>query len=207
MQASTLLDRNQPFYQALLLGGACAVVGFALIAGYQATHQAIANAEEQDRLTSLNEVLPAASYDNNPLAGSQEFTHPDLMQPAKLMTATQNGHISGTAIQARVAGWGGPIDFIMATDPSGKILGVRVITHKETPGLADKIEIAKSHWITGFNGHSLSDSHWAVKKDGGDFDQFTGATITPRAMVKGIKAGLEVQQQWQQTQPTTGGKP
>ena len=205
MNASALLDRNQPLYQALLLGGACAVVALALVAGYEATHTAIADAEEQDRLNSLNEVLPSSLYDNNPLIAPQPAVHSDLMQAATLMQATAAGKLSAIAIQGRVAGWGGPIDFILATDPAGNILGVRVISHKETPGLADKIEIAKSNWITAFNGHSLNDRHWAVIKDGGDFDQFTGATITPRAMVRGIHAALELQQQWQQN--ATGSQP
>jgi electron transport complex protein RnfG len=76
----------------------------------------------------------------------------------------------------------------------GRLLGVRVVKHAETPGLGDKIEIAKAKWILDFNGKFLGDpppEKWAVKKDGGVFDQFAGATITPRAVVKAVKQGLE----------------
>ena len=76
----------------------------------------------------------------------------------------------------------------------GEILGTRVLAHAETPGLGDKIEATRDDWILAFNGRSLDDpapERWAVNKDGGSFDQFTGATITPRAVVKAVKEGLE----------------
>jgi electron transport complex protein RnfG len=82
---------------------------------------------------------------------------------------------------------------MMGVDRDGKMLGVRVIKHSETPGLGDKIEPAKSDWIHGFEGKFLGSppaEKFAVKKDGGVFDQFAGATITPRAVVKSVKGGL-----------------
>jgi electron transport complex protein RnfG len=82
----------------------------------------------------------------------------------------------------------------MGVDTQGRLLGARVVKHAETPGLGDKIEPAKSKWILDFDGKSLNDppaEKWAVKKDGGVFDQFAGATITPRAVVKAVKSGLE----------------
>lgn len=90
-------------------------------------------------------------------------------------------------------GYNGNIDFIVAINMDNSISGVRVLKHQETPGLGDKIEIRKSDWITDFNGKKIlseNDSQWAVTKDGGMFDQFTGATITPRAIVKAIKKTL-----------------
>ena len=81
----------------------------------------------------------------------------------------------------------------MGIDKNGEILGVRVIAHIETPGLGDKIEISKSQWVLSFNGKSLNNltvEEWAVKKDGGVFDQFSGATITPRKVVQAIRRGL-----------------
>ena len=84
---------------------------------------------------------------------------------------------------------------IMGVDRDGNILGVRVLSHKETPGLGDKIEAAKSDWILNFTGRSLDNltsAQWAVKKDGGVFDQFAGATITPRAVVGAVRDGLEL---------------
>ncbi len=201
MTAIAILDRNHPAYQAILLGGACAVVSLALIGGFLLTNETIAVKTMEDQLSSLNQVLPEGSYDNNPLETKAEQTHPALSGPAELMIATRDNAITATAIQLTVAGWGGPIDMLVATQPDGEILGVRVISHKDTPGLADNIEIAKSDWITSFNGHSLSNTteqQWAVQKDGGMFDQFTGATITPRAVVRGVHNALQVQQEWQQ---------
>lgn len=90
-------------------------------------------------------------------------------------------------------GYNGNIDFIVAINMDNSISGVRVLKHQETPGLGDKVEIRKSDWITGFNGKKLlseNDSRWAVTKDGGMFDQFTGATITPRAITKAMKKTL-----------------
>lgn len=86
-------------------------------------------------------------------------------------------------------GYSGKIRFIMALQYDGSIGGVRVVKHKETPGLGDYIEIARSDWIKGFNGVSLDnhkDSDWKVKKDGGQFDYMAGATVTPRAVVKAV---------------------
>ncbi|MDF5751005.1 electron transport complex subunit RsxG, partial [Klebsiella quasipneumoniae] len=91
-------------------------------------------------------------------------------------------------------GYSGAIQLLVAADFRGTVLGTRVTEHHETPGLGDKIELRLSDWITHFAGKVIpgqGDSHWAVKKDGGDFDQFTGATITPRAVVNAVNpAGL-----------------
>ncbi len=90
-------------------------------------------------------------------------------------------------------GYTGPIRLIMSIDMSGVIKGVRVIEHKETPGLGDKIDLKKSDWVLAFNGKSLdnlSETQWQVKKDGGEFDQLTGATITPRAIVRAVYQAL-----------------
>jgi electron transport complex protein RnfG len=83
----------------------------------------------------------------------------------------------------------------MGVSRDGQLLGVRVLSHRETPGLGDKIEAAKATWIHAFEGKSLASpppDKWAVKKDGGAFDQFSGATITPRAVVRAVKDGLEL---------------
>ncbi|MDD1651077.1 MAG: RnfABCDGE type electron transport complex subunit G, partial [Methylococcaceae bacterium] len=89
----------------------------------------------------------------------------------------------------------GPITLMMGIDKSGTVLGVRVVAHAETPGLGDKIEREKSPWVLAFDQRSLTNTppeRWRVKKDGGDFDQFAGATITPRAVVRGVEAGLQL---------------
>ncbi len=87
----------------------------------------------------------------------------------------------------------GEISLIMGVNNKGEVLGVRVLSHAETPGLGDRIEVEKDDWIFSFNNLSfkkLAKNKWKVKKDGGEFDQFSGATITPRAVVKAIKEGL-----------------
>jgi len=92
-------------------------------------------------------------------------------------------------------GYGGAIRVLLGVDKDGRILGARVLAHTETPGLGDKIEVDRDDWILDFDGKSLGEpppERWAVKKDGGDFDQFSGATITPRAVVKSVKQGLEL---------------
>jgi electron transport complex protein RnfG len=84
---------------------------------------------------------------------------------------------------------------LLGVDADGRVLGARVLSHAETPGLGDKIEVARDDWILSFDGKSLGEpprERWAVRKDGGDFDQFSGATITPRAVVSAVKSGLEL---------------
>lgn len=90
-------------------------------------------------------------------------------------------------------GYNGNIYLLVAIKIDGTLSGVRVVSHKETPGLGDGIETSRSNWILSFNGKSLdnlTNKQWAVKRDGGDFDQFTGATITPRAVVKAVNNAL-----------------
>ena len=94
-------------------------------------------------------------------------------------------------------GYNGKIQLVVGLAGEGTVSGVRVLEHKETPGLGDKIELRISDWILGFNSLTLNSeniTNWAVKKDGGQFDQFTGATITPRAVVKAVKRSVEYYQ-------------
>ena len=107
--------------------------------------------------------------------------------------ARKNGKVTAIAFERRVNGYMS-IHLVMGIDARGEVLGVRVLAHEETPGLGDKIEVTKSDWIKNFDGRSLDNTtrtQWGVKKDGGLFDQFSGATITPRAVVKAVREGLE----------------
>jgi electron transport complex protein RnfG len=91
-------------------------------------------------------------------------------------------------------GYSGDIELIVGINGDGSVAGVRVLAHRETPGLGDKVELKKSGWILGFDGKSLADplpDYWKVKKDRGVFDQFTGATITPRAVTAAVRRSLE----------------
>jgi electron transport complex protein RnfG len=93
-------------------------------------------------------------------------------------------------------GYSGDIELLVGVTADGKIAGARVVSHKETPGLGDGIDTRKSPWILSFDGRSLQaplQPQWTVKKDGGAFDQFTGATVTPRAVVAAIRRTLEYQ--------------
>lgn len=117
-------------------------------------------------------------------------------------------------------GYTGPIRMLIGIDMNGEIKGLRVVEHKETPGLGDKIELQKSDWVRQFDARSLANTRqdqWKVKKEGGDFDQLTGATITPRAIVRAVRKALLFFQQHQQAllalkpgesfSAGTGGKP
>src|SRR5690606_24060195 len=109
-------------------------------------------------------------------------------------------------------GYSGAMRMLVGVNRDGTLAGVRVLTHRETPGLGDKVDLSKSDWILGFNGRSLGNpepDRWGVKKDGGEFDQFTGATITPRAVTAQVKRVLQQVEQsrtllFEQAPDTTG---
>lgn len=185
--------RTSASYQAMLLGISTLIATTLLSFGDLATKDAIAMRIEEDLKASISQVVPQNLYDNDLLQGA--LTAKDRSGTNMTVYRAQlNGEITAVIFEVRENGYSGVIRSIMAVTPDGTTLGVRVLAHTETPGLGDKIEVAKNDWVLGFNGRSLDDpgrSAWAVKKDGGEFDQFTGATITPRAVVKSIKAGLE----------------
>lgn len=109
--------------------------------------------------------------------------------------ARRDGEVVAVAIPVVThRGYSGDIRLLVGIRPNGELTGVRVLEQKETPGLGDKIKAHKTDWIEGFAGRGLGDpppDDWAVKKDGGVFDQFTGATVTPRAVVAAVKRALE----------------
>jgi len=164
---------------------------------YHASKDKIVENEYLALLHSLQAVLSSDSYDNdlvNDVIQRQAHT---------IYRARKAGQPVAAIIKSTTAhGYNGDIDLLIALNIDGTIMGVRVLNHKETPGLGDKIELKKSNWILGFKQKSLTDndlSLWAVKRDGGLFDQFTGATITPRAIVNEVKKTALFFQQNQQT--------
>lgn len=187
---------NRIGYQVGLLGGICAIMAILILAVNATTTAQIADELRQDKLAMLNQVLPDSLYNNDLLADAREISElTALTGSSTLYTAKQDGQVVGYAFELAEEGYSGMIKLIIAIDSNGSILGVRVISHTETPGLGDKIEIAREDWILGFNNMSLASTdraNWAVKKDGGQFDQFTGATITPRAVVKAVLGGLDL---------------
>lgn len=185
--------KAHPLYQPLLLGITALLASAILAWAASATKAAILEAEARDLRDSLAQVLPEGFADNNLLTDSSEVDV-GAEKPLRVYRARQGETVKGVVFQVAGFGYGGEIHLLMAVDTDGSVLGVRVMKHNETPGLGDKIDIAKSDWMNRFSGKALdatNSANWAVKKDGGDFDQFAGATITPRAVVKAVKGGLE----------------
>jgi len=176
-----------------------ALVGTALLAiTYQLTHEPIARSEEAEKLKLVTQITPAGTYDNDIIKDTAQLA-PDELLGNDDTTVAYIGRLKdqpSIAVLQAVApdGYGGKISLIISIHSDGKVGGVRVISHKETPGLGDYIEIARNKWITVFDGRSLDDpkdADWKVKKDGGVFDYMAGATITPRAVVKAVHKALQ----------------
>ena len=158
--------------------------------------QRIAAQQREDFYRTLATLLPPQLYDNDPLAHAErigtESAHPgDAFRVYRASRAGQP--VADLLLGVAPDGYAGDIGLLIVVRPDGVLIGVRVLEHRETPGLGDRIETARSDWITRFTGRSLSsppESQWAVKRDGGAFDQFTGATITPRAVVRAVQRAL-----------------
>lgn len=187
-----------PIIRSSLLLGAIALMGTALLAGVNdLTYERIIEQEKLRVLRQLNAIVPVASYNNDLLGDVIEvddeafFRHP---APVTVYRARMDGKaVAVMMIVTAPDGYNGDIRLLAGIDASGQVLGVRVISHKETPGLGDPIEIEKSDWVLGFTHSSLRNpdtAGWTVKRDGGQFDQFTGATISPRAVVKAVHRTL-----------------
>jgi len=169
------------------------------------TRDKIDYAERLAAQRALLEIVPPERHNNDLLLDTQPVPEAfwsilGLIKGGNIHIARYNGEpIAAIPIAAIVPsvtadGYSGDIAMIIGVNNEGTIAGVRVVQHKETPGLGDKIDLKKNDWILAFNGKSLSNmarSQWAVKKDGGQFDQFTGATITPRAVINQIVATLD----------------
>jgi len=177
-------------YPGAVLGGIGLLTSGALALADRATLTDIKMAQDRDMKLSLTQVLPG-HYENDLLKDTVTLPGPD--GEVTVYRACQKGHVVAVVFKVQARGYAGPVVSMMGVDRDGKMLGVRVIKHSETPGLGDKVEPAKSHWIHSFEGKSLGETSaekFAVRKDGGVFDQFAGATITPRAVVKSVKGGL-----------------
>lgn len=182
-------------YHSVALGVIGLLASVALAYSSVATAPAIAKVLAEDQKASLAQVMPEKLHDNDLLTDLVEVTDSTMGEyPVKVYLARKEKAFAGAVFETSSYGYSGMVRLIMAVDKDGKILGVRVLAHTETPGLGDKIEVLRDPWITKFNGLSLGnpdEKGWHVKKDGGMFDQFSGATITPRAVVKAIKKGLD----------------
>ena len=161
------------------------------------TREAIADNERALLLRNLYALLPAERLDNDIAGDTLELAASPLLgtEAASLVYRARLGGEPVAAVFNSVApnGYSGRIHLLVGVWVDGSIAGVRVVKHAETPGLGDGIEIRKSPWITGFDGRSLQDpgeDGWKVKRDGGVFDQLTGATITPRAVIDAVRNTL-----------------
>jgi len=185
--------RQRLDYQTYILAAAGLASSLLLGFGDLATRGSIEARLEEDMQATLEQVLPSELHDNSLLHDVKAIAEDAKTTPVYI--ARKQGAVTGVAFKFIAnGGYSGPISLMMGVDKDGTVLGVRVVAHAETPGLGDKIERGKSDWILSFNKRSLENTlpeRWKVKKDGGDFDQFAGATITPRAVVHGVEAGLK----------------
>lgn len=191
---------------SILLGLFALLTTGIIAATHLGTRERIATEQRRAEANALLEIIPQQRHDNTMLDdyivldGTAEGL--GLRQDRKAYVARRGGAAIAVIIPATAPdGYSGDIDIIVGINADGSVAGVRALSHRETPGLGDKVELQKSDWILGFDGRSLEDpvpSQWAVRKDQGVFDQFTGATITPRAVTAAVKRSLEYFQQHRQ---------
>ena len=187
-----------PVIRSGVLLGLIAVLGTALLAGVNAlTHERIVEQDKLRVLQQFNALVPTTLYNNDLLTDRIEIRDEEFFRhPAPIAVYRARMDDKPVAVLMTVTapdGYNGDIRLLTAIDTTGTVLGVRVVSHRETPGLGDPIEIERSDWILGFTDKSLltpRGNGWAVKRDGGEFDQFTGATISPRAVVKVVHRTL-----------------
>lgn len=173
-----------------------ALTGGLIALTFQNTQARIGDGERRAAQKALFEIVPQSRHDNDLLSDTLSLP-PDqaaslhMPKPALIYVARKGGEPVAFIIPTTATdGYSGDIRLLVGVNMDGSVAGVRVQSHKETPGLGDKIELSKNKWILGFDGKSLGNpppEKWRVKKDGGDFDQFAGATITPRAVVNQVK--------------------
>ena len=176
-----------------------AVVGAGLLSGtFGLTRPSIQRSEEADKLRLVAQTLPAGSYDNDLIRDARPLPADALLglkRPGLAYPARRGGEAAAVVLEAVAPdGYSGEIRLLVGILADGRIAGVRVVAHKETPGLGDYIDILRSDWIRQIDGRGLADpipEQWKVKKDGGRFDYRAGATITPRAVVKATRKALE----------------
>ena len=195
----TSISRN-----SLLLGVFALATAALLSATYQGTKEQIAYQERKAAQKALLEIIPDERHDNDLLLDTLAVPQPywallGLDNGGVVHIARKNNRVVAAIVPAVAPdGYSGDIKLIIGVNRDGSVAGVRTLSHSETPGLGDKVDLKKSDWILAFNGKSLLNpkvENWAVKKDGGKFDQFTGATITPRAVIKQVRKTLEFARQ------------
>ena len=184
----------RPLRAALTLAAAVGIAVAVLAMVHEATRERVAASDRARRVTSFDRLLGELRHDNDLIADRIMVSDSELLGTTAPVPAYR-ARLAGAPVAAILEtvapdGYSGSIRLLVAVTPDGRLLGVRVLEHQETPGLGDAIEERKSDWILAFTGRSLADpprERWKVRKDGGDFDQFTGATVTPRAVVTAVR--------------------
>lgn len=187
---------------ALLLGTAAVLCVFAVAAVNEITKAEIEKQQLASKLSTLVEVVPELAGNTEVLKDCVTVLDTQLLgkdAKQKIYRYRSEGQIKAYLMETTAPdGYSGAIEVLAAISPDSEVIAVRVLSHKETPGLGDKVELRKNPWVLSFNGQTVAssdDRSFAVKKDGGQFDQFAGATITPRAVVKAVKnAAVYIQQ-------------
>jgi electron transport complex protein RnfG len=187
---------RRPLRAGLTLAIAASIVVGIVALVHEVAEPRIEAVARARRVAQLASVLGQVRYDNDLLGDVVMVRDPQLLgtdEALPVHRARLAGRPVAALIETVAPGYAGEIRLLVAVATNGRLLGVRVLSQQETPGLGDAIDERKSDWIRGFTGHSLTDpapGRWKVHKDGGDFDQFTGATITPRAVVGAIRDAL-----------------
>jgi electron transport complex protein RnfG len=184
-------EMNKSMLRAAVVLGIFAIVATAMVAyTNSATRERIINAKREYTLRKLNELVPPPLHDKELDKDSLQINDPLLDKSASVTVyrAQKDNQVVAVIMQCVAPdGYSGRITLLVAIDRTGKVMGVRATEHKETPGLGDAIDTSKSDWIYRFKDKSLqnpAETHWRVRRDNGDFDQITSATITSRAVVK-----------------------
>lgn len=186
------------FMSSILLGLFAVVATGVVLFVYDKTRHNIKKSEQDYLLGQLHEIIKPHEHDNELQNDTVTITDRYFLNSAGPVTGYR-AKLAGRPVAiifpvTAPDGYNGNIKLLVGIYTDGTLAGVRVIAHKETPGLGDAIEKSRSDWIETFSGKSLdntSEQHWRVKKQGGQFDQFTGATITPRAVVRAVNNALK----------------
>lgn len=193
--------RPKQWLLPVILASMTVITSAVLMLTHEITGDTIERQRMEARLSSLQRLLPNDLTDNDVIADSVDIFEPELLGHRKakqIYIGKKQGEITALAIPVVARnGYSGDIELMVGVTMDGDITDVAIIKHKETPGLGDLIQRNKSDWLEQFPGRSLSNpkiKNWKVRKDGGQFDQITAATITPRAVVAAIKKALLYQQ-------------
>jgi electron transport complex protein RnfG len=190
------LTRHKPTGARTLAGLAAILFAAAILVGgtWHYAREQIADNAAQGLIAELSTVLPASLYDNQPHK-DVVLLHTSDGPPLPVYRARRSGNpVAAVLTVIAPDGYVGPIRMLVGISADGRVLGVRIVAHQETPGIGAAIAAEPSSWLGGFNGRSLTDppeSRWTLRADGGDFDAIAGATVSSRATVGGVRKAVQ----------------